>query len=44
VKVQEGIKKLVEKEVSEEFPEGLKQKRLKRLEQKAEKLVEFPEL
>lgn len=40
-KVQEGIIKLVEKEVSEEFPKGLKQKRLKRLEQKAEKLGEF---
>ena len=40
-KVQEGIIKLVEKDVSEEFPEGLKQKRLKRLEQKAEKLGEF---
>ncbi len=40
-KVQEGIIKLVEKEVSEEFPAGLKQKRLKRLEHKAEKLGEF---
>ena len=39
-KVQGGIIKLIEKEVSEKFPEGLKQ-RLKRLEQKAEKLGEF---
>ena len=42
-KVQKGIRKLVEKEVSEDFPEELRQKRLERLEQKAEKLGEFAE-
>ena len=42
-KVQKGIRKLVEKEVNEEFPEELRKKRLKRLEQKAEKLGEFAE-
>ena len=40
-KVSEGMKKLVEKEVDEDFPADVQQKRLKRLEKKAAELEEF---
>ncbi len=40
-KVRGGIKKLVEKEVSEDFPLEVQQKRLGRLEEKAAELEEF---
>ena len=40
-KVREGMKKLVEKEVGEDFPVDVQQKRLQRLEKKAAELEEF---
>lgn len=40
-KVKKGLKKLVEREVDEDFPEELKRKRIETLEQKAEQLEEF---
>ena len=42
-KVREGMKKLVEKEVAEDFPEDVQQKRLQRLERKAAELEGFQE-